>query len=113
MPQSPVDARVNYVLGHAIKLIIRRDRLDALALVLRAIVTKSRDAKKPAPNRHGSARKYQSKHSKQKAARPKGREKLKTAARLLQPILRKKIKTKNENALKQKKQNPKPNKLIK
>src|SRR2546430_1202944 len=42
VPKIDIYARIDHVLGHAIKQIVRRNRLDAVTLVLRPIVTKSR-----------------------------------------------------------------------
>ena len=51
VPKIDVYARINHVLGHAIKQIIRRNRLDHATLVLRAVVTKGRYAIKFARQR--------------------------------------------------------------
>ena len=55
MPETSVYTWVNYILGHAIELIVRGDRLDVRAFVLRAIVAESRDPKKLARDGGGSA----------------------------------------------------------
>src|SRR5205807_1453767 len=40
MPQVHIHARIDDILGHAIKQFVRRDRLNDAAFVLRSIVTK-------------------------------------------------------------------------
>ena len=46
VPKIDIHPRVDHVLGHAIKQIVRRDRLHDAAFVLRAVVTERRGAPK-------------------------------------------------------------------
>src|SRR5205823_9858050 len=68
MPEASVHPRIDYVLGHAIKLIVRGNRLDVRTFVLRAVVAESRDAKKLARDGGASASKKKTEHPQQKSA---------------------------------------------
>ena len=55
VPEANVHLRIDHVLGHAIKLIVRRDRLDDASFVLRAVITKRGGAIKFAAERDSAA----------------------------------------------------------
>src|SRR5207247_9795342 len=59
MPKINVDARIDYVLGHAIKRLVRRNRLNDSTIVLSAVVTEGRCAVKFAQHRCAVSRNAQ------------------------------------------------------
>ena len=70
MPKLNVDARIDNVFGHAVKLVVWCDRLDDAAFVLQAVVTECRRAIKFARQGHATASQRDSNRAQDKCASP-------------------------------------------
>src|SRR6266516_2758739 len=68
MPKINVDARIDYILGHAIKRLVRRNRLNDSTFVLRAVVTEGGCAVKFAQHRCAPSRNDQAKSAQNQRA---------------------------------------------